>query len=57
MRMLPHQRSTVQTNEAPVPDDVKALLDSVNLEETAIKSSRVHISVPVAVLQALAEQV
>jgi hypothetical protein len=57
MRMLPHRQSTVQANEAPIPDDVKTLLDSVNIEQTSIKSSRVQTSVPVAVLQVLAEQV
>ncbi|KAG8413639.1 hypothetical protein J3458_012708 [Metarhizium acridum] len=56
MRILPHRQSTVQTNEAPVPDDVKALLDSANIENTPLKASRVHISVPISVLQVLAEQ-
>lgn len=57
MRMLPHRQSTVRTNEAPVPDDVKALLASANFEETSLKDSQVQISVPLAALQVLAEQV
>ncbi|KAF5133309.1 hypothetical protein E5D57_003932 [Metarhizium anisopliae] len=56
MRILPHRQSTVQTNEAPVPDDVKALLDSANIENTPLKASHVHISVPISVLQVLAEK-
>ncbi|KHO01531.1 Chromo domain-like protein [Metarhizium album ARSEF 1941] len=56
MRILSHRQSTVQTNEAPVPDDVKTLLDSANIESTPLKASHAHISVPICVLQALAEQ-
>ena len=56
MRMLPHGQSTVQTNRAPLPDDVKAILGSVDPGETAIKSSQVHVNVSLATLQALAEQ-
>ncbi|KAG6009967.1 hypothetical protein E4U21_000738 [Claviceps maximensis] len=58
MRMLPLKQLTVEGNDAPVPDDVQALLSSVKPKEsTASSSSKGVVSVPVAVLQALAEQV
>ncbi|OAA40345.1 Chromo domain-like protein [Metarhizium rileyi] len=56
MRILSHRQSTLQTNEAPVPDDVKAFLESANIENTHLRASHVHISVPISVLQVLAEQ-
>ncbi|KAG5943013.1 hypothetical protein E4U53_007118 [Claviceps sorghi] len=57
-RMLSSKHSTIEGNDAPVPDDVQALLASVKPKESsAALPSTATISVPVAVLQALAEQV
>lgn len=56
LRMLPFKQSTIQVNDTPIPDDVQGLLSSVKPEESTIKSKGV-VSVSVAVLQALAEQV
>ncbi|KAG5923783.1 hypothetical protein E4U42_004829 [Claviceps africana] len=58
LRMLPLQNSPIERNDGPVSDDVQALLGSVKPKESSTSlSSSVVISVPVAVLQALAEQV
>ncbi|KAG5981490.1 hypothetical protein E4U55_002887 [Claviceps digitariae] len=57
-RLLPFKRSTAEGNDVPVPDDVQALLSSVKpTENISATSSKGVVSVPVAVLQALAEQV
>ena len=56
MRLLPQRESTVQINEAPLTDDVRTLLQSVKVEDVAIKASQVEVKVPLAILQALAEQ-
>lgn len=56
MRFHPlHHESTVQTNDAPLPDDVRALLDSIKPEEGKA-SSHMLVKVPLTALQALAEQ-
>ncbi|KAG6046989.1 hypothetical protein E4U39_000830 [Claviceps sp. Clav50 group G5] len=54
------KQPTVGADNAPVPDDVRALLDSVkpkSMDSTAATPLTGVVSVPVAVLQALAEQV
>ncbi|KAG6235117.1 hypothetical protein E4U25_005231 [Claviceps purpurea] len=59
-RISSSKQPTVGANDAPVPDDVRALLDSVKpktMDSTAATSFTGVVSVPVAVLQALAEQV
>ncbi|KAG5997484.1 hypothetical protein E4U52_004037 [Claviceps spartinae] len=59
-RISPSKQPIVGADDAPVPDDVRALLDSVKpkiMESTAATSFTGVVGVPVAVLQALAEQV
>ncbi|KAG6041905.1 hypothetical protein E4U41_000393, partial [Claviceps citrina] len=55
-RMFSFKHFTVAANEAPVSDDVQALLSSVKPKENTTTPKGV-VGVPVAVLQALAEQV
>ncbi|KAG5963441.1 hypothetical protein E4U58_003554 [Claviceps cyperi] len=58
-RISPSKQPTVGADDAPVPDDVRALLDSVKpktVDSTAAMSFTGVVGVPVAVLQALAEQ-
>ncbi|QUC18497.1 uncharacterized protein UV8b_02738 [Ustilaginoidea virens] len=55
MRVFRNKQPTAQVNNVPLPEDVKALLGSVQPEQDAGKAPRVLVSVPLAVLQALAE--
>lgn len=56
MRVLPLKESTVDAKEPPLPDDVRDMIDGVDAADTAIRSSKVQVKIPLTVLQALAEK-
>lgn len=57
MRVLPHTESTTESNDPPLPAAVRQLLKDGEPRNATESHRTAKISVPVAVLEALAEQV
>ena len=57
MRVLPLKDQIADVNEVPLPDDIRDLLQSASAAKAAMGPTNAQVKVPLAVLQALAEEV